>query len=118
MSRTVNVLKDNVVIEGREYDTGSTAVVSETVYAAMVAAGRITDGTISLAASAPVDDDPVSIQAPFVAAPAALTSANAAGSTPTQAEFNALRTDLTNLRNTQAALLTALKGAGKPMAAS
>lgn len=52
-------------------------------------------------------------QAVTVAAPSALTSAAATGGdAPTEAEYNALRTDVSNLRTTVAALLTSLKNAG------
>jgi hypothetical protein len=60
--------------------------------------------------------DATVVQAANVAAPAALTSAAASGGEPpTEAEFNALRTDVANLRTTVASILTSLKGAGKPM---
>jgi hypothetical protein len=51
-------------------------------------------------------------QSVTVAAPAALTSVVAAGATPTKAEYDALRADVTALRTTVAALLTALKNGG------
>lgn len=51
-------------------------------------------------------------QADTVAAPAAIASVVAAGATPTKAEYDALRTDVVNLRGTVATLLTKLKEAG------
>lgn len=52
-------------------------------------------------------------QAAAVATAAALTSAAASGGdAPTEAEYNALRTDVSNLRTTVAALQTALRNAG------
>lgn len=48
-----------------------------------------------------------------VANPAALTSAAASGGdAPTEAEYNALRTDVSNLRTTVQNLLTSLRSAG------
>lgn len=52
-------------------------------------------------------------RAATVAAPAAMTQAAiTGGESPTEAEFNALRTDVVNLRTTVANLLTSLKNAG------
>lgn len=63
--------------------------------------------------------DAVYVQAAVVAAPAALTSAAiTGGESPTEAEHNALQADVAALRTTVAAILTSLKGSGKPMAAS
>lgn len=62
--------------------------------------------------------DGVDIQAVTVAAPAALTSVVAAGANPTKAEYDALRADVTALRTTLAAVLTALKVPGGPMASA
>ncbi|MFI6296852.1 hypothetical protein ACIBEJ_35045 [Nonomuraea sp. NPDC050790] len=51
-------------------------------------------------------------QAAHVATAAALTSAAATGGeSPTEAEYNALRTDVSNLRTTVTALQTALRNA-------
>ncbi len=47
-----------------------------------------------------------------VAAPSALTSVVAAGAAPTKAEYDALRTDVSNLRTTVDALRTSLRNAG------
>lgn len=58
--------------------------------------------------------DSVAVQAPMVAAPAALTSA-AAVAAPTKPEYDALRADVVALRTTVANLLVAIKGAGLPM---
>lgn len=68
----------------------------------------------------PVSDsgDSVATQAAFVAPAAALTAAAAAGANPTKAEFDALLADVTALRTKLNAALSALQGAGKPMAAS
>lgn len=44
-----------------------------------------------------------------VADPSAISSVVAAGATPTKAEYDALRTDVVNLRGTVAALITALR---------
>lgn len=63
--------------------------------------------------------DAVYTQAAVVAAPSALTSAAiTGGEAPTEAEHNAVQADVAALRTTVAALLVALKGAGKPMAAA
>lgn len=51
-------------------------------------------------------------KAATVAAPTAIGSVVAAGANPTKAEYDALRTDVTNLRTTVANLLTSLKNAG------
>lgn len=48
-----------------------------------------------------------------VASPAALTSTVAAGATPTKAEFDALRTDLSNTRTALTNLLTSLRDSGQ-----
>lgn len=66
-------------------------------------------------------EDEVVDQAAVVAAPAALTTTQTAGASYTateQAMLNALKADVTALRTTVANLLTALKGAGKPMSPS
>lgn len=62
--------------------------------------------------------DAVDVQATTVAAPTAITSVVAAGANPTKAEYDALRVDVTNLRTTLAAVLTALKVPGGPMASA
>lgn len=59
--------------------------------------------------------DSVVTQAADVADPAALTSAQV-GAAPTQAQFNALQTDVANLRATVLALTTNFRGSGRPMA--
>lgn len=52
-------------------------------------------------------------QAATVAAPTALTSSAATGGdAPTEAEYNALRTDVSNLRTTVTNLRTVLRDAG------
>ena len=66
-------------------------------------------------------NDAVVVQAPVVAAPAALTTTQTADGTydaNEQAMLNALKADMTALRTTVANLLTALKTPGGPMAAS
>lgn len=61
--------------------------------------------------------DAVSLQAATVAAPAALTApATFNATTYTATEVNALRNDVAALRTTVANLITALRGAGRPMA--
>lgn len=77
-----------------------------------------TNGTLDDLGAASGDGDVVSLQAAFVAAPAALTAAAAAGANPTKAEHDALLADVSALRVTVANLLVALKGSGKPMASS
>jgi hypothetical protein len=59
--------------------------------------------------------DAVSVQAGNIAAMGALTSANAAGGTPTAAEHNAVVADLVAMRTKLNALIADLTGAGKPM---
>lgn len=59
--------------------------------------------------------DAVVTQAADVADPAVLTSAQV-GAAPTQAQFNALQTDVANLRATVLALTTNFRGSGRPMA--
>lgn len=76
-----------------------------------------TDGALDDLGGVGAPGDSVSTQAAVVAAPAALTSAVAAAA-PTKGEYDALRADVVALRTTVANLLVALKGAGKPMAAS
>ena len=51
-------------------------------------------------------------QATAVTDASALTSVVAAGATPTKAEYDALRTDVNNLRTKVNALLAALRAAG------
>jgi hypothetical protein len=58
------------------------------------------------------DSTQTPVPAATVAAPTAIGSVVAAGANPTKAEYDALRTDVTNLRTTVANLLTSLKAAG------
>lgn len=101
---------------GRAYNAGATVILTDEEFDRLdpdVIGTRVIDqGRVASSG------DAVVTQAAVVAAPAALTSTNAAGANPTQAEFNALRADVSALRGTVADLLTALKGTGKPMAAS
>lgn len=147
MSHEVEAISDNIVLPDGQYlaEAGDTAVVSNAVFAELDAAGVV--GTVApdlvidnglVEGTNAGDDDEVSLQAANVAAPAALTAtaptamtqaAITGGESPTEAEFNALRTDLVNTRTAQAAmladitalrtklaaLLTALSGEGKPM---
>lgn len=115
-------LPDGQVLE----KVGSTANVSNTVFDALSDAGVVGGSGAALVSDGGVvtdthldGDDAVSLQAAVVAAPAALTSAAATGGdAPTEAEYNALRTDVANLRTTLAATLAALKGTDKPMSAT
>jgi hypothetical protein len=59
--------------------------------------------------------DGVSIQGAHVAPVGALTSAAAAGSTPTKAEHDAVVADLATIRTALNAVLTSLTGSGKAM---
>lgn len=76
------------------------------------------NGTLDDLGAVPSSGDAVTVQAVVVAAPAALTSAAAAGANPTKAEHDAVVADLSALRITLANTLVALKGTGKPMASS
>lgn len=62
--------------------------------------------------------DTVTVQAAKTADPAAIGSTVAAGANPTKAEFDALRTDVVNLRAAFVALTAALQTAGGPQAAA
>lgn len=55
-----------------------------------------------------LDADMTAVSAPTAMTQAAITG----GESPTEAEFNALRTDVVNLRTTVAAILTALQAVG------
>lgn len=117
MARSVTIAAGQNQVQlpdGNTYDAGETAVLSDEQYAQIAAT--------SLDGSPLIDNGPVAAtgdevvdQAASVAAPAALTSAQI-GAAPTQANFNALQADVAALRTTLAAALTALKGAGRPMA--
>lgn len=85
---------------------------------ALLADGTFLVGSGSAAPTAPAGSvDAVYTQAAVVAAPAALTAVPAVAG-PTKAEYDALLADVTALRTTQAAILVALKGTGKPMASA
>jgi hypothetical protein len=142
MGRAVTVDVDNVMIDGIEHDAGDEVVISDAEFAALTSAGRFTDGTLTDDGEVADDEgDEVTTQGAVVAAPVALTAvattamtqaAITGGESPTEAEFNALRTDLVNTRTTvtalladitalrtkQAALITALTGEGKPLASA
>lgn len=115
MPRIVTIAsgKNNVQLpNGGLYQAGQSAVLSDAEFARIPTSlfpGTVVDGGFS--------GDGVTVQAATVAAPAALTSAAATGGdAPTEAEYNALRTDVSNVRTTLANTLTALKGTQKPMA--
>ncbi len=119
MARSVTVNKKNVTIDNQVYQTGDVVTVTDAQFNSLTNAGAFGGGSPTLtdggAAANPGDN--VYTQGATVAAPTALTSAAASGGeAPTEAEYNALRTDVSNLRTTVANLLTALKGAGKPLA--
>ena len=119
MARSVTIAsgkKGIVLPNGGMYDAGATVILTDSEFAKIrqsLIPGTVVDNGIVAGV-----EDSVITQAAVVAAPAALTSAAAAGATPTKAEFDKVVADLTALRTTVANLLTALKGSGKPMAAS
>lgn len=128
MSRTIKTLVANVEVPGSgNIETAQTILTIsdenfQRIPAAAFTASKLQDLGSTTGA--------VSVVAPFVAAPAALTSAQNAtanGSDPatTQAlanalkvSYNALQVDVAAVRTTLAATLVALKTAGGPMAAS
>lgn len=96
-----------------------TLIVGSLTIKGAFAADDVTIGGLADLASAAGAPDAVYTQAAVVAAPSALTSAAiTGGESPTEAEHNAVRADVAALHTTVAALLVALKGAGKPMAAA
>lgn len=97
--------------------TDTTVLLTEEEFARLPS-DIFSNGTLDDLGSVAGAGDAVSAQAAVVAAPAAVTSVVAAGAAPTKAEYDALRADVVALRTTVANLLVALKGTGKPMAAS
>jgi len=99
---------------GGSYNAGAEVTLSDDEFS-KIAATALGDEVLDLGA---VDaDDFVSVQAAHVAAAVALTSAPiTGGESPTEAEYNALQADVAALRTKLNAVLTALTGAGKPMA--
>lgn len=115
MARQVTIAagQSNVQLpDGTGYNAGDVVILTDAQFE------QIADHLIP---SIVIDNGPTGItgdevvdQAAVVAAPAALTSVDAAAP-PTAAEFNALRADVVAVRDTLAATLVALKGPGKPM---
>src|SRR4051794_9968033 len=100
MPRQVTIGNGHTNVElpnGLAYDAGDVVVLTDAewdnISPTAVSSGAIVD-------NGEVDaNDLVSVQAAVVAAPTALTSAAATGGdAPTEAEYNALRTDVANLR--------------------
>lgn len=119
MARSVTIAsgKNNVLLpDGGTYNDGDTVVLTDAQFDEIRDA--LIPGTIIDNGATGELGDAVVTQAATVAAPAALTATAAAGAAPTAAEFDALLADVTALRTTVAAILTALKGAGKPMASA
>lgn len=117
--RAVKTLESNVVVPGygpvpnAQTTVNITSDAFNSIPASMFSGGHLQD-----MGAVPDGTDAVVTQAPFVAAPAAMTAPADLGAAYSQANVNALRTDVANLRGTVAALLTALQGTGKPQAAS
>lgn len=113
-SVTIKAGKNGVLLpNGVSYDAGATVTISDAQWLQISSgalANYVTDNGVVTGA-----EDQVLTQGAAVAAPAALTSANAAGSTPTQAEFNKVVADLVALRTTVAALQANLTGTSKPL---
>lgn len=123
-SGTVNIELPN----GSSLSAGQSAVLTDEQFSHLPSS--IFPGTLIDNGLVGAGGDAVTTQAPVVAAPAALTAtANATANATDLAtavalananktQGNAILTDLTALRTTVAAILTALKTAGGPMAAS
>ncbi len=138
---------DTVTLTDAQFDEIRDALIPGTIID-NGATGELGDAVVTQAptVAAPVALTGAAPAAQTSTAPAALTAAAAAGANPTDAEFDALLADVTALRTTlaagvadvtalrtslaaavvdiaairtkQAAILTALKGAGKPMASA
>jgi hypothetical protein len=115
MSHNIEVLIDHVMLGGIERNAGDRVTISDDLYADLQHAGKFTDGTLRDLGPTPSGDG-VTTQAPSVPAPPETTSAKAAGAAPTKAEFDAVVADVAALRSALNALVSALKGPGKPMA--
>lgn len=118
MSRNIRVNTKSVVIGGKVYLKGQTAIVSDADFLALQGTNRHLDGTVTDLGRVADPNNPTSVQvqAVDVALPAALTSAVAAAATPTKVEFDKVVADLAVLRATIVAMLTSLEGPGLPMA--
>lgn len=117
MPRSVSIAAGQSNIQlpnGNAYDGGATVILTDEQYE-QIRADLIGDLIIDNGPTAR-PGDMVYIQGVDVPAPAALTSADAAGANPTAAEHNALRADVIALRDTVAALEAALSGTGRPLA--
>lgn len=117
MARSITVNQDNVVVGGAEHDTGDVVTITDAEFTALTDAGRFSGGSPMLTDSGEIQNDPDDDVFAQVAGPTgliAMTSAVAAGGTPTKVEYDALRTDLINTRTYVTGVHTALTGAGKP----
>ena len=98
--------------------SGTTVLLTNDEYNRLPSSAFTSGDLTDLGVVADVGGSPVTVQAAFVTAPAALTAPADLGATYTQANVNALRTDVAALRTTLNAVLTALQAAGGPMKAS
>lgn len=106
MSHNVTIAagKTNVQLpDGGHYDAGKTVTLTDEEFAQIPS--HLFPGTVIDAGAVASAGDAVVTQGTHVT----LTSANAAGANPTQAEFNALRADVV-------ALAAALEGTGRALA--
>lgn len=118
MAHAITVLADNVIVGGAEHDTGDELTVSDAEYDALTAAGAFEDLLDDDGEVQDDDSDDLYADASLPTAMIALTSAAATGGeAPTEAEYNALRTDLVNTRTYLTGVVTSLTGAGKPYGA-
>jgi hypothetical protein len=115
----VKTLETNVVVPGYgPVPNAQTTVTIDETFFDQIPASMFSGNHLQDMGGVPDPTDAVSTQAANVPAPAALTTTQTAGATYTtteQAMVNALKADVTALRGTVAALLTALTGTGKPM---
>ena len=118
MAHKVTVNANNVELpDGKAYNTGDLVTLTDEQFN-QIPSAAFSGGSPVLTDSgtAPNVDDSVYTQGTHVATLGALTSAVAAGATPTKAEYDTLRADVQANRTALNAVITAITGTGKPMA--
>jgi phage I-like protein len=98
--------------------SGTTVTISDEQYEALSPNAFGNGSDLTLVGQIADSGDAVSVQAPHVAPAAALTAPADLGATYTQANVNALRTDVAALQSKLNAVLSALQLPNGPMASS
>lgn len=114
-NRALTHLPSGSGTETQRIEATNTVVTLSDAEFARIPSTYFSNGTLTDLGAVANPGDNVYTQTTAPAAPAALTSAVAAGTTPTKAEYDALRADVLALSTVVTNLVNALKGAGKPL---